>query len=109
MGNDTSKLKMYGYSSTIYFVSIYSRKFVYNTCVAKKSRCNWIQVFKKYFNSAYNSNASVKSVKNFHFPKTDFKTVFCQLFHPHCHCVLRSLRKLVTRSRKYDWRSRKTL
>ena len=84
------------------FVSIYSRKFVYNTIYVKLRKVDAIgyKSLKKYFNSAYNSNASVKSVENFHFPKTDFKTVFRQLFHPHCHCVLRSLRKLVTRSRK---------
>ena len=46
----------------------------------------------------------MKSIKNVHFPNTDFKTV-----HPESHGVLRSLRKLVTRRRKYDWRSRKTL
>ena len=51
----------------------------------------------------------MKSIKNFHFPKTEFETVFCQILHPDCHGVLRSLRKLVTWSRKYDWRGRKTL
>ena len=51
----------------------------------------------------------MKSIKNFHFPNTDFKTVFGQILHPESHGVLRSLRKLVTRRRKYDWRSRKTL
>ena len=51
----------------------------------------------------------MESIKNFHFPQTDFKTVFGQILHPESHGVLRSLRKLVTRRRKYDWRSRKTL
>ena len=63
----------------------------------------WIQRF------THNFDAPMKSIKNFHFPKTEFETVFCQILHPDCHGVLRSLRKLVTRSRKYDWRSRKTL
>ena len=51
----------------------------------------------------------MKSIKNFHFPKADFKTVFGQILHTESLGVLRSLRKLVTRSRKYDWRGRKTL
>ena len=51
----------------------------------------------------------MKFIKNFHFPKTDFKAVFGQILQPESHDVLRSLRKLVTRSRKYDWRSRKKL
>ena len=91
-------------SSTMYFCN-YCGNFVYNMC----SFAIGYRSLKKYFNFAYNSNAFVKSVKNFHFPKTDFKTVFGQIRHPHCHGVLRSPRKLVTGSRKYDWRSRKTL
>ena len=51
----------------------------------------------------------MKSIKNFHFPYTDFKTVVGQILHPESHGVLKSLRKLVTRNRKYDLRSRKTL
>ena len=42
----------------------------------------------------------MKSIENFHFPKTNFKTVFGQILHPESHGVLRSRRKLVTRSRK---------
>lgn len=38
----------------------------------------------------------MESIKNFHFPNTDFKTVFGQILHPESHGVLRSLRKLVT-------------
>ena len=57
----------------------------------------------------HNFDAAMKSIKHFHFLKTEFETVFCQILHPDCHGVLRSLRKLVTRSRKYDWRGRKTL
>ena len=56
-----------------------------------------------------NIRSLMKSIENLHFPKTDFKTVFGQILHPESHGVLRSLRKLVTRRRKYDWRSRKTL
>ena len=63
----------------------------------------WIEHF------THNFDAPMKSIKNFHFPKTEFETVFCQILHPDCHGVLRSLRKLVTRSRKYDWRGQKTL
>ena len=63
----------------------------------------WIEHF------THNFDAPMKSIKNFHFPKTEFETVFCQILHPYCHGVLRSLRKLVTRGRKYDWRGQKML
>ena len=71
--------------------------------ITKAQKPWWIEHF------THNFDAPMKSIKNFHFPKTEFETVFCQILHPDCHGVLRSLRKLVTRSRKYDWRSRKTL
>ena len=90
--------------STIYFFK-YCGNVVYNMC----SFAIGFRSLKKYFNFAYNNYAFVKSVKHFHFPKTDFKTVFGQILHPHCYCVLRSLRKLVTSSSKYNWRSRETL
>ena len=54
-------------------------------------------------------DAFVKSIKNLHFPETNFKTVFGQVLYPYYRGVLRSPWKLMTGSRKYDWRSQKTL
>ena len=51
----------------------------------------------------------MRSIENLGFSEANFKIVNPQLFYPHSHGVLGSLRNLVNSSYKYVWRCHETL